>query len=338
MRTAAVRRPHPEDLLGAFVLDACSPAENATVAAHAVGCPSCTAEIDHLAGVTHGIGATNAVAPPAALRARVLGRALAARAAAPATTGVLLEAYTIQVAALGGLLSSLTDDQWYLPSGKYRTVHDLVEHMADSDGLVAAGIGVAPVAAAGRRVRPTRIATRRWRHQADGVIRAVAGADHAFLEQPVPLAGAPGIRRPLIEAITQRAFETWIHAEDIRGTLRLPTEVPPPEHLDRIVRFGLALLPGAMDAAGRGHPGKWVRLSLSGPGGGAHAVRLSSSNHPTTATDAESPPAAEIELTAEGFCRLMAGRVIAAELGVRARGDERAATDLITVAATLGCD
>jgi hypothetical protein len=214
--------------------------------------------------------------------------------------------------------------------------------MADSDGLVAAGIGVAPVAAAGRRVRPTQIATRRWRHQTDGVIRAVAGADQAFLEQPVPLAGAPEIRRPLIEAITQRAFETWTHAEDIRGTLRLPAQVPPPEHINRIVRFGLALLPGAMDAAGRGHPGKWVRLNLSGAGGSAHPVRLSCLNNATTATPtagpAESPPAAEIELTAEGFCRLMAGRAIAAELGVRARGDERAATDFITVAATLGCD
>lgn len=334
MRTAAVRRPHPEDLLGAFVLDACSPAENATVAAHAVGCPACTTEIAHLAGVTHGIAATNTAAPPAALRNRVLGRAFAARSAAPATTDVLLGAYTIQVAAFGGLLASLTDDQWYLPSGNYRTVHDLVEHMADNDGLVAAGIGVAPVAAAGRRVRPTQIATRRWRHQTDGVIRAISGADHAFLHQPVPLAGAPGIRRPLVEAITQRAFETWIHAEDLRGTLRLPAEVPPPEHIDRIVRFGLALLPGAIDAAGRGHPGRWAHLKLSGAGGGAHTVALSSSTEPTTATDA----AAEIELSAEGFCRLMAGRATAAELGVRTHGDERAATDLITVAATLGCD
>src|SRR5690349_12086306 len=51
MRSAAVRRPHPEDLLGAFALDACSPAESATVAAHVVGCPSCTTELDQLAEV-----------------------------------------------------------------------------------------------------------------------------------------------------------------------------------------------------------------------------------------------------------------------------------------------
>ena len=332
MRTAAVRRPHPEDLLGAFALDACSPAESATVAAHTVGCPSCTTELDRFATVLHGIGVLHAAPPPGALRGRVLAAAEAARPAAPAATGALLDAFTIQVAAFGGLLSTLTDEEWYLPSGPYRTVHDLVSHLADSDELVAADIGVAPVAASGRRVRPTQIATRRWRHQTDRMIRTIAGAGPRLLERPVPLAGAPGVRRPLVQAITQRAFETWIHAEDIRGTLRLPAETPPPEHIDRIVRFGLALLPGAMDAAGRGQPG-WVRLRLTGAGGSTHAVSLSSVT--TATTDL---PAAGIDLSAAGFCRLMAGRASPAELGVRVCGDERVAADLITVAATLGCD
>jgi uncharacterized protein (TIGR03083 family) len=332
MRGAAVRRPHPVDLLGAFALDACSPAETATVRAHAVACPSCAAEVDALVGVAYGIGSTNTAPPPVSLRARVLAAAGAARPAAPAATGPLLDAYTIQVAAFGGLLAALTDDQWFLPSGPYRTVHDLVVHLAESDHLVAAGIGVAPAAAAGRRARPTQVASRRWRHQTDGMIRTIAGADGGLLARPVPLAGAPGVRKPLVEAITQRAFETWIHAEDLRGTLRLPPESPPPDHVDRIVRFGLALLPGAIDAAGKGRVG-WVRLRLTGPGGGAHAVPLSSAR---TATD--DGPVAELELSAEGFCRLMAGRVTPADTGVRIRGDERAGADLITVAATLGCD
>jgi uncharacterized protein (TIGR03083 family) len=327
----AVRRPHPVDLLGAFALEACSPGETAAVRAHAAGCASCAAEVDGLVGVAYGIGGTHAAPPPPSLRARVLAAAGAARPAAPAATGTLLDAYTMQVAAFGGLLAALTDEQWYLPSGPYRTVHDLVVHLADSDRLVAAGIGVAPAAAGGRRVRPSEVAGRRWRHQTDGMIRAIAGADRGLLALPVPLAGAPGVRRPLVEAVTQRAFETWIHAEDIRGTLRLPAESPPPEHLDRIVRFGLALLPGAVDAAGRGRPG-WVRLELTGPGGGTHAVPLSAA-----ATD-DGPAAAEVELSAEGFCRLMAGRTTPAETGVRIRGDERAGADLITVAATLGCD
>jgi uncharacterized protein (TIGR03083 family) len=332
MRSATVRRPHPLDLLGAFVLDGCSAAEAATVAAHAVDCPSCAAEIDDLGAVALDMGTIHALPPPAALRARVLAAADAARPAAPAATATVLDAYAIQVAAFGGLLAALTDEEWYLPSGPYRTVHDLVVHLADSDQLVAAGIGVRPVTAGRRRVRPAQVATRRWRQQTDGMIRVIAGGDCRLLERPVPLAGAPGVRRPVAEAVTQRAFETWIHAEDLRGTLRLPAESPPPEHIDRIVRFGLALLPGAIDAAGRGRPG-WVRLVLTGPGGGAHAVPLSSAR--TATTDRHR---AEVELSAEGFCRLMAGRVTPASAGVRIRGDERAGTDLLTVAATLGCD
>jgi len=312
MHNAAARRPHPVDLLAAFVLDACSPSETATVDTHAVECPACAQEIDDLAAVMHGIATTHRTPPPAALRDRVLAAATRARPA----TGAPLDAYTIQVAAFGRLLSTLTDEQWNQPSGPYRTVHDLVGHMADSDRLVAAEIGVAKIG---------------WRQQADGLIRVIA--DGRLLDRPVPLAGAPGIRKPLVEAVTQRAFETWIHADDLRGTLRLPPESPPPEHIDRIVRFGLALLPGAMDAAGRGHPG-WVRLVLTGAGGGAHRVTLSSVKR---ATD-DGPQAADIALSAETFCRLMAGRIAPAGAAVQIQGDRRAAADLITVAATLGCD
>lgn len=259
--------------------------------------------------------------PPASLRDRVLAAALDVRAAAPAATGDLLDPLTTQVAAFAGLLAALTEEQWRLPSGPYRTVQDLVTHLADSDRLVADDIGVS--ASAG--LAPPR----RWRGQNDGIIRTVAGADVALLSRPVPLAGAPGVRRPLVEALTQRAFETWIHAEDLRATVRLPAQTPPAEHVDRIVRFGLALLPAAMDAAGRGRPG-WVLLRLGGPGGGAHRVTLSSA---TTATT--DPPTAEIGLDADGFCRLMAGRATPA---ATVRGDRRAAADLLTVAATLGCD
>ena len=127
MRTAAVRRPHPVDLLGAYALDACSPAEAATVAAHAAGCTTCADEIDHLIAAAQRVGTTNAAPPPAALRNRVLAAALAARPAAEPAAGDALDPYALQVAAFDELLRGLTDEEWYLPSGKYRTVHDLVD-------------------------------------------------------------------------------------------------------------------------------------------------------------------------------------------------------------------
>lgn len=321
MRTAS-HRPHPLDLLGAYALDACSPSESAAVAAHAIHCPSCAAEINRLIVVGQRLGPTHAVAPPSALRGRVLTAALAARAAT--ATGDLLTPYATQVAAFGELLSGLSDDDWFLPSGPYRTVHDLVAHLVDSDGLVAADLGVgAGAASAG--------VGRQWRRQSDGLLRTIGDAGGTVLERPVRLAGTGGMRRPLVEALTQRAFETWIHAEDIRGTLTLPAQTPPPGHIARIVGFGLRLVPGAMDAAGRAHPGHAVRLLLSGDGGGAHVVPLSS-------TYDGAAPTADVALPAERFCRLMAGRADPAGPEIRVTGDSRAARDFLAVAATLGCD
>lgn len=331
MRTAAVRHPHPVDLLGAYALDACSPAEAATVAAHCAGCPACATEIDRLAAAAQRVGTTNAAPPPASLRGRVLTAALAARPATGPAAGEALDPYTVQVAAFGNLLAGLADDQWYLPSGKYRTVHDLVAHLVESDGLVAADLGVGPAPVAGRRVRPAERMTRRWRSQSDGLLRTVGTAATTVLDRPVRLAGGGGVRRPLVEALTQRAFETWIHAEDIRGTLALPAQTPPPDHVARIVGFGLKLLPGAMDASGRGHPGHALRLELSGSGGGTYVVPLS-------ATYDGAAPSAEVALAAVRFCRLMAGRSVPAASGIRVSGDQQVAADFIAVAATLGCD
>jgi uncharacterized protein (TIGR03083 family) len=331
MRTAAVRRPHPVDLLGAYALDACSPAESATVAAHAAGCPACAAEIGWLAAAAQRVGTTHASPPPKTLRSHVLAAALAARPATERATGEALDPYAMQVAAFGDLLAGLADEQWYLPSGKYRTVHDLVAHLVASDGLVAADLGVDPAPVAGRRVRPAERITRRWRGQSDGLLRTIATAGTTVLDRPVRLAGTGGARRPLVEAMTQRAFETWIHAEDIRSALALPERLPPPEHVARIVGFGLNLLPGAMDAAGRGHAGRSVQLDLSGGGGGTYIVPLS-------ATYDGAAPTAVVALPAVRFCRLMAGRRAPADHGIRVSGDQRIAEDFIAVAATLGCD
>jgi hypothetical protein len=89
-----------------------------------------------------------------------------------------------------------------------------------------------------------------------------------------------------------------------------------------------------MDAAGKGHPGGAVRLMLSGAGGGAHTVALSAVARP----GADLAVVAEVDLAAVRFCRLMAGRSVPAEAGIRVAGDDGAAADFIAVAATLGCD
>jgi uncharacterized protein (TIGR03083 family) len=142
------------------------------------------------------------------------------------------------------------------------------------------------------------------------------------------------LRRPLREALTQRAFETWIHADDVRTALRLPAESPPPEQVARIVDFALRLLPAAMDAAGSGHPHRAIRLVLTGPGGGERQVALSAVRPAAPAGGV----VAEVTMPAERFCRLLAGRVPVVEAGAQTRGDPAAVAHFLAVAVTMGCD
>jgi uncharacterized protein (TIGR03083 family) len=320
MENGMTSSTHPEDLLGAYATGACTPEESTLVAAHAAGCAPCTAEIGTLTDAARWIGTTHADAPlPQGLRSRVLAAAFRTRPAREPATAAHLDPYVLQVTAFGRLLAELDEPQWLLPTGPHATVREMVRHLTANDGLVAADLGLAAE-------------SRGWQAQADGLLRTVSGADTRILARPVRLAG--GVRAPLRDALTQRAFETWIHADDIRSALRMPVEVPPPEHVARIVAFGLRLLPAAMDAAGRAHPDRCARLVLTGPGGGEHVVALSEARRP----DAGAPESAEIVLPAVRFCRLMAGRTLFATPDVRIAGDVSMAADVLAVAATLGCD
>jgi uncharacterized protein (TIGR03083 family) len=321
---------HPEDLLGAYAVDACAPGEAAAVTAHAGGCPECSAEIDRLRGAAGWLGALPARPPAAGLRERVLAAALAVRPPREAAVGELLDPYIAQVSAFDRLLAALSAPEWNAPTGPHRTLRDMVGHLTGNDELVLAGLG----AARADDQYATVEVRRRWRDRADALIRELSGIRPAVLDRDVQLAGASAPRRPLREAMTQRAFETWIHAEDVRAVLDLPGEPPPSEQIARIVDFGLALLPGAMDAAGRAHPGRALRLVLTGPGGGERLVPLSAA-HPPAGVVAG---VADLWLPAERFCRLMARRVAVQAVAARVTGDAAAAADLLAVAATMGCD
>ncbi|GLI01859.1 maleylpyruvate isomerase N-terminal domain-containing protein [Phytohabitans aurantiacus] len=365
--------PHPEDLLGAYAVDACAATEVATVAEHTADCPQCAAEGTRLAEAAHWLGVLTARRPPAALRTRVLEAARAARPAREPEVGRLLDPYARQVAAFDRLLAGLEPGQWRLATAKYDNVGELVTHLTASDGLVADDLGVPARSTSEPQVR------RRWRAQADALLREVASGGPRLLERQVRLVGKAPMRRPLREALVQRTFETWIHADDLRTSLRLPTEPPRPDQLAGIAGFALALLPGAIDAAGRGRAGQ-VRLVLTGPGGTEHLVELSAlgpaapglpthlpDHGPTesprgakegAASEASGPAlaervpvgravgdsgppegaVAEVVVPLVRFCRLLAGRVSVLESGAEIRGDAGAATDFLEVAATLGCD
>jgi uncharacterized protein (TIGR03083 family) len=263
----------------------------------------------------------------------VLSAALATRSAGRSNVDTaeicrLVEPYRVQVAELDRLLRGLSERQWRLPAGPHRSVGDLVVHLRGNDELLAAAVGLRP-SALGHR--PSTAGLRRgWREQAHAVMDVIAGRDAPHGE--VRLAGPTGTRGSVREALIQRGFETWIHADDVRAALRLPPRTPGGQQVSDIVNFALRLLPAAMDAAGRAHPYEAIRLILTGVGGGTRLVNLSATSPALGAV------VAELSLPAERFCRLLAGRLAAPSLSVAVDGDSDAATDFLAVAATMGCD
>ncbi|MBM2615018.1 maleylpyruvate isomerase family mycothiol-dependent enzyme [Actinoplanes sp. LDG1-06] len=307
--------PHVGDLAGPYAVGACSPTETVAVAAHVSTCAACAAEIDSLSRTADWIGVTAARPPSPGLRSRVLAAALAARPAAahPAAAHPAVAhptaAYRSQVAELDRLLADLPPVLWQQPSRPHPTVRTMIGHLTSNDGSVAAAAGV--------ELAPVEDVRRRWRVQADAILVAVDRGGTGLLDRPVRLAGRREMRRPLREALIQRGFETWIHAEDVRAVMGLPPQRPDAAQAAGIVGFALPLLSAALPRA--------VSLVLTGDGGGTHLA-------------GPGAPAAEVTLPAERFCRLLAGRLTADTAGAVVAGDPVAAHTFLTVAATMGCD
>jgi RNA polymerase sigma factor (sigma-70 family) len=77
----------------------------------------------------------------------------------------------------------------------------------------------------------------------DVVLARFTSSDAALLRREVRLAGTRPVRDTARSALVQRAFETWIHADDIRTALGRAAEPPSPHHLRLIADLGASLLP-----------------------------------------------------------------------------------------------
>src|SRR5437879_350578 len=214
-------------LLGAYALDSCTLNESAAIEAHGTTCSACAAEISRLRDAAGWLAVATGREPPEPLRTRVLDAARERRA--PHAMSVVT--YETQLARMTELLETLDDDDWQAPTADGRTSHHLVVHLAAIESLLAARLGLDDDPLAGEPDLDLRTAALLERHRDGSAARALeawrrytdAVRGYARLDQTDLHARVVwvGVAMPLERVLVNRAFEIWIHADDIRAAVQL---------------------------------------------------------------------------------------------------------------------
>jgi len=290
-------------------------------------------------------------AVPPELRARVLDASRRARVAGepvPAVPAISpAEAYRRAADALYRTLSALNTTAWSRPAIRDLDVQGLVGHLtgveddvqrclANDPAVSHAGHVASTQAAAVRQAgRDPALTLAEWQDAVSRTLTLVAARGQDGLDTGVAL---HGMQLPLCALLVVRAFELWVHENDIRQAAGLPLAVPDPSVLSLMTRLAASLLPGAAVRAGLPGPGR-LHLVLTGPGGGTWDLEWDPEWDPETVSAGRPDPAeASIVADAVGFCRLVSDRMTPAELDPYISGDRDHAAGVLTAAATLALD
>jgi uncharacterized protein (TIGR03083 family) len=276
---------------------------------------------------------------PLGLRERVLAASLRARAAGraePAAPEISpAEAFSRAADAFDGTLGLLDGRQWQVPALRGLDVQGLVGHLTGVEEDVHRGLAGDPEVAAADHVASTQPAADRqagcspaqtraeWRRAADRTVDLVRGADLRAV------VAVHGIQVPLGLLLVVRAFELWVHDNDIRAAVALPPAVPDASTLTLMTGAAVGLLPFAVARAGLTDPLR-LHLVLTGPGGGTWDLAVGQGP--------SAPAAVAIVTDAVGFCRLAGNRVTPAGLDPHVTGDQDRATAVLAAVATLALD
>ncbi|HEY7279760.1 MAG TPA: maleylpyruvate isomerase family mycothiol-dependent enzyme [Trebonia sp.] len=276
---------------------------------------------------------------PVDLRDRVIAAALRARGAGraePAAPEISpAEAFRRAAAAFHGTLRELRDDQWRTPALRGLDVRGLVGHLtgveedmqrclAGDPAVAAAGHVESTQAAADRQAgRPPDQTRVEWRSAADRTIALTRGRD------PRAEVAVHGMRLPLDLLLVIRAFELWVHENDIRAAVGSPPSAPDASTLTLMTSAAVRLLPLVAARTGLDEPTN-VHLVLTGPGGGTWDISLGRT--------APAPAAVAIVTDALGFCRLAANRATPASLDAHVTGDPDRAAAVLAAATALALD
>lgn len=323
-----------DDLLAAYALNACEPEEAARIERYLARHPEAVAALTRLSTAAAWIGATEALSPPESLRGSILAAARARAGAAPDDVlGVLrdlADGFDVLVRGLGPAdLSAGTANGL--------SVRDLVIHLAAQESMVTSALAgteppVSPLVTIDERtaafvevfaVRPLDDVRDLWRDSIDDIIEwGASGAEQGH----VPWFGQE-VPRDVVLAI--RAFETWIHSDDIRRALGRPLEPPRAGQLHLMAEFSMESLPTWLALTGRARPGRTARMVLTGDGGGDWLVPLGPGE-----ADAETVDVT-VEVDVVDWCHRVGERITTDAIRVRVEGDAALAGDILESASVL---
>jgi uncharacterized protein (TIGR03083 family) len=283
----------------------------------------------------------DAVDPPSGLRDRVMANAMSARTpgrSVPAAADIDgTEVFRRTVERLDALLGALEPDDWKQPAIRDLDVQGLVGHLGavEESFVRALESGADPLgpdghvpltadAAHRQSGRAPADTHRAWFEQATASLAAVGRADSDVV---VPFYG---VALPLEWMLIVRAFEMWVHDEDIRRATNRPLDAIDPERLARMASLVATLLPVGMARVDRASA-RAARLVLTGPGGGTWNVNLDGSD------DVRAHDALMV-VDATQFCRVVGARANLSSSGAIVTGDLDVARDVFAGAAALALD
>lgn len=269
----------------------------------------------------------HAAVPPRGLRTMLVDRAQM-RPRGPGDAIDPVELYHRRATALRGLLGSLAPYDWGRRAEPYDwTIHGLVAHLLVIERYTARRLGLETPPVDGdddhHTGRDDHLALgadtiRRELHREPEVTAtawAVAArrvSDHVRSDayQPARPTVLHGWQFSQASALVARAFELWIHTDDIRRAIGRAPQRTPVEELRAMSGSSIASLPYLVQLQ---HPTAQmvpVRMVLTGPGGGTYDI------------GGPGIPVATAALDVLEYCRLVAGRLDLRSVSVMREGDE----------------
>ncbi|MFI6643546.1 maleylpyruvate isomerase N-terminal domain-containing protein [Streptomyces sp. NPDC050504] len=273
-------------------------------------------------------------------RDAVVRAALRTRGGAPAVAAHAAP-YAAAVAGLDALLRELDDlGAWGTPVANGWDAHGTVAHLIAADEPLAVRLGhparIPPVdvplgggwreawaartAAALAHEGPRTPAETRasWYAQTRALLTDPAAYDAELAARATELMG---VRLPVADHFLIRAFETWVHTDDIGRAIGRTVPPPPDPQLRRLVGLAVRILNMAL-----GQDAAPVLLTVEWSDGTAQEWVLGSE---------EEPVAAQLVLHPVDFCLLIGGRYPVAEVPRGTSGDPGAAQHALERAAAL---